>query len=83
MAAHDKIKSGDKFRLNSKNGQVYLFDVFNVNEYRPPESRYCSEAYNATEGGVCDAEYFCDRGFFDLCEKIDEEEYKSLRHKKK
>lgn len=78
-----EIKQGDKFRLNSRNGQTYVFYILNVNTCRPPEMRYCSEAYNVTEGGICASEYFCDADFFGLCTKISNAEYQELRYKKK
>lgn len=72
------IKKGDKFKLNSSNGQVYAINVWNVNNCRPPEQRYITEVYNCTEKGLVDDEYFCGDKFINLCESITENEFNNL-----
>ena len=63
-----EINVGDKFILHCENGKDYNCIVHNINNFRPPEMRYCLDA---DVNGVPLSDYaFVDELFFERNEDI-------------
>ena len=71
-----EIKVGDRLVLNSSNGMTYKVIVKNVNEFRPPETKYAVNIIDENGNSYYDSKgdlYFCGDDFMDKCELIKEE----------
>lgn len=64
------VKVGDELILHSSNGKDYPVKIININEYRPPETKYAVDIYS--EGtwysDTMNDYYFCGDDLIEKCE---------------
>ena len=66
------VKIGDELIFHSSNGEDYRIKIININEYRPPETKYavdiCNEIGKTWYSDTVGDYYFCGDDFIEKCE---------------
>lgn len=63
------VKIGDKYIFYSENGMDYNIKVININDFRPPETKYGADVFDSNGVYAGDVMFFGDE-FLSKCEKV-------------
>lgn len=65
------IEIGDIFLVPTDSGETYYLKTYNINDYRPPESKYAMVVYDSNGEPAGDDFMFVGEGFLFACSRVD------------